>query len=131
MEFIYDRTYDDVKNKTHKGYLNATDLNRIEGNIRELAGFVHLHLETKYWEIGGLPRQSDFSRILSNISVLKEYFRILGTTPDVPVQPLNLYQKWNDIEHILCDMYNLYVACINNRYYCGEDIACGDEIGVI
>ncbi|MBQ6787557.1 MAG: hypothetical protein IJO85_07540 [Lachnospiraceae bacterium] len=131
MEFVYDRTYEDVKNRTSKGYLNAADLNRVENNIDELAGYVDLELETKQWDIGGLPRQSDFERILSNISKLKEYFAILQTTPVAPVQPLNSYQKWNDIERILFDMYSLYMRSVSNKYYCGEDIGCGDEIGVI
>ena len=131
MEFVYDRTYMDVVNRTSKGYLNATDLNRVENNISELAGYVDLELETKQWSIGGIPRQSDFARILFNISELRECFNVLQTTPVVPVQPLNDFQKWNDIERILYDMHSLYMSSINNRYYCGEDIGCGDEIGVI
>lgn len=131
MEFVYDRTYEDVNNRTSKGYLNATDLKRVENNISELAGYVDLELETKQWDVGGLPRQSDFTRILSNISTLKEHFLIRQTTPVVPEQPLNSFQKWNDIERILFDMYSLYMSSLSNRYYCGENIGCGDEIGVI
>lgn len=131
MEFVYDRTYEDVKNRTPKGYLNAADLNRVENNIEELGRYANLQLKTRKWSIGGLPKQSDFTRILSNISTLKEHFLIQQTTPVVPKQPLNDFQKWNDIERILFDMYSLYMSSLSNRYYCGENIGCGDEIGVI
>ncbi len=131
MEFIYDRTESDVVNRTAKGYLNAGDLSRIESNISELAGYKELILEIKTWEVGGLPRDSDFARILANITALQEVYAVWEMTPVVPVQPLNTYQKWNDIEHILHDMYWNYIFEMDSRYYCGEGIGCGDEIGVI
>ena len=131
MEFIFDRTESDIIHASNKAYLNASDINRVEENINELAGYVGMVLEYKTWKIGGLPRDSDFSRILYNIDNLKDKFTVWETTPVAPVQPLNTYQKWNDIEHILHDMYWGYMYNIGSRFYCGEDISCGDEIGVI
>ena len=82
MEWIYDRTQADVDrvsllNQKYatgaiseeekkewdagmKGALNAADLNRIEGNIREIAGVLAVSVVTKTWEKEQIPRVSDF-----------------------------------------------------------------------
>ena len=128
--FIYDRSEKDIVNKTDKAYLNAKDLKRVEKNIEIIAEYLNVEVNVKEWEIGNLPRASDFRRILDNISVLKNAYMVRKETPDVPVQPLNTYQKWNDIEHILHDLFWIYIGNIGNVYYCSET-SCGEEIGVI
>lgn len=128
--FIYDRTQKDIEENTAKAYLNAKDLNRIEKDIEILAEYLNVDVTVKTWEIGSLPRASDFTRILENVKLLVDAYMVREDTPVAPVQPLNTYQKWNDIEHILHDLFWIYIGNLNNIYYCGE-IGCGDEIGVI
>lgn len=129
--FIYDRTQKDIEERTEKAYLNAKDLNRVEKDIEIIAGYLNVDVTVKTWEIGNLPRASDFKRILDNVQLLLDAYMVREDTPVAPVQPLNHYQKWNDIEHILHDLFWIYIGNLNNIYYCGEDVCCGNEIGVI
>lgn len=129
--FIYDRTIEDVNNKTAKGYLNATDLNRTEKNIKMLSEYFNVGIESKEWNVGDIPRTEDYYRIINSVKKLVVSYFVRKNTPVAPEQPLNTYQKWNDIEHILHDLYWVYVGNVNNMYYCGEGISSGDEIGVI
>lgn len=129
--FVYDRTQKDIEERTEKAYLNARDLNRIEKDIEIIAEYLNVGVTVKTWEVGNLPRASDYKRILENVKMLVDVYMVGKDTPVAPVQPLNTFQKWNDIEHILHDLYWIYIGNLNNIYYCGEDVSCGDEIGVI
>lgn len=128
--FIYDRCEKDIEEHTAKAYLNAKDLNRVEKDIGILAEYLNVDVTVKNWEIGSLPRASDFKRILDNVQTLVDAYMVREDTPVAPVQPLNHFQKWNDIEHILHDLFWIYIGNLNNIYYCSE-MSCGDEIGVI
>lgn len=129
--FIYDRTIQDVEQKTAKGYINANDLNRVEQNAGIIAEYIGIAVSVKDdWEIGDLPRTSDFCRIRDNVQNIRDNYMIYTSTPEVPEQPLNDYKKWNAIEKILHDVYEIYFGNISNADYCGE-IAAGEEIGVI
>lgn len=160
MEWIFDRTQNDVNhvidlNQKYisgtitddekaewasdlKGALNASDLNRIEGNIAELASdiskevlsFNAKSIVTKQWSGTGLPRVSDFLRIRTNVQALRDAWYTTGTTPDTPDPPLNYFEKINDIERILHDLYTTYVNTIRSYDYCGEFYA-GEEVGYI
>ena len=129
--FIYDRTIQDVEQKTAKGYINANDLNRVERNTEIIAEYIGIAVSVKNdWKIGDLPRTSDFCRIRENVQRIRDNYMIYTSTPEVPEQPLNDYKKWNAIERILHDVYVIYFGNISNVDYCGE-IATGEEIGVI
>lgn len=129
--FIYDRTIQDVEQRTAKGYINASDLNRVERNTRIVAEYIGIEVAVnENWEIGELPRVSDYKRIRENVQSIRDNYMVYASTPKVPEQPLNDYKKWNAIERILHDVYVIYFDNINNVDYCGE-IAAGEEIGVI
>ena len=129
--FIYDRTIQDVEQRTAKGYINASDLNRVERNTGIIAEYIGIEVSVKDdWEIGDLPRTSDFCRIRENVQSIRDNYMVYASTPEVPGQPLNDYKKWNAIERILHDVYVIYFGNISNVDYCGE-IAAGEEIGVI
>lgn len=129
--FIYDRTIQDVEQRTAKGYINASDLNRVERNTGIIAEYIGIEVSVnENWEIGELPRVSDYKRIRENVQSIRDNYMIYTSTPEVPEQPLNDYKKWNAIERILHDVYVIYFGNISNVDYCGE-IAAGEEIGVI
>lgn len=112
-----------------KGAFNLSDIRRNENNCRVIGALVAAAVEVKEWEYGDIPRASDYRRISQNVRKVKEAFFTYSDTPEVPEQPLNTYQKWNDIEKILHDVYYLYVRLKNSYYYCGNDMYAGEGIG--
>lgn len=129
--FVYDRTQEDVDNKRPKAYLNARDLERTESNTELIADYIGVPVRIrKDWKAGDLPRSSDYLRIRDNVEKIRSGYAIRADTPETPAQPLNTYQKWNDIEHILHDVFWIYMNNKNNIEYCGE-LSAGEKIGVI
>ena len=130
MEFVYDRSAQDVLQMTKKGVLNAEDINRIENNTETIADKIAVPVTVKSWSVGGLPRVSDYKRIRDNVERIRQGYGIRSDTPATPEQPLNTYQKWNDIERILFDVNDLYDRTENARAYCGE-IFAGEGVGIL
>ena len=130
MEFVYDRSAQDVLQMTKKGVLNAEDINRIENNTETIADKIAVPVTVKSWPVGGLPRVSDYKRIRDNVERIRQGYGIRSDTPVTPEQPLNTYQKWNDIERILFDVNDLYDRTENARAYCGE-IFAGEGVGIL
>ena len=130
MEFVYDRSAQDVLQTTKKGVLNADDINRIENNTGDIADKIAVPVTVKSWPVGGLPRVSDYKRIRDNVERIRQGYGIRSDTPVTPEQPLNTYQKWNDIERILFDVNDLYDRTENARAYCGE-IFAGEGVGIL
>lgn len=130
MEFVYDRSAQDVLQMTKKGVLNADDINRIENNTGDIADKIAVPVTVKSWPVGGLPRVSDYKRIRDNVERIRQGYGIRSDTPATPEQPLNTYQKWNDIERILFDVNDLYDRTENARAYCGE-IFAGEGVGIL
>lgn len=129
--FITDRSQLDIDERTAKGFINASDMERVETNIELIAGYIAVPVTVKKnWKIGDLPRVSDFKRIRDNVEKIRSGYVIRADTPETPVQPLNTWQKWNDLEQILYDVFWIYFNNLNNKDYCGE-ISAGEEIGVI
>ena len=84
---VVDRKLDDVLLKTKKGYCNASDLNRIEGNCAELASLFGVDIQTKSWSMEDFPFASQMQRILSNIDYLREIYYTLSSTPTTVTLP--------------------------------------------
>lgn len=126
-------------NTSLKGALNASDLNRIENNISLIASVLEVSLVCKTnWARTNIPEETDFQRIHDNLKVLyniiygenvtKEELEELEEDEEyifVPDLPFNHYEKLNDIEYILYDMYTilnsqLYSYASTDELYCGE-----------
>lgn len=132
LDFVYDRTKDDIEKRTQKAFINASDLNRIEKNTEVIGQRISAPVSVRAdWEIGGLPRHSDYQRIKENTRMIRAGYLVHDDTPAVPERPYNTFQKWNDIEKILYDVFSIYVKNFGNVIYCGDGFSCGDEIGVI
>ena len=153
MEFIFDRTQADIdrvkelneKYRTGKiteeersewaaglkGALNAADLNRIEGNTEIIAEYLATVVSVKTWKPSDIPRVSDYKRIRDNVQKVRDAWAVKSDTPPTPEQPLNTYQKWNDIERILHDVDFVYTRTMESRYYCGDEFYAGEGVGII
>ena len=114
-----------------KGALNVEDIARVEWNISVIAGFLSMALTTKEWDYNDIPRVSDYQRIQDNTERIRNDWIILSDTPEVPQQPLNTYDKWNDIEKILHDVYAAYMRFAKSLYRCGEEIYAGEGVGIL
>lgn len=99
-----------------KGCLNASDINRIEGNIRYLSehltqyGYT-VNAFTKSWTNDGMPNVEDISRILGNVRELISSFYTLPSAPDVP-SGMNNYNNVNAVEqnlHLIKGLLELMV----------------------
>lgn len=122
-EYIYDRTQDDVNNRTAKGYINYTDLNRIENAIKELEQELRYHsyplgetlVNKTDWhkedglsasDIENIPTLAHLQRLVHNVDTLYNSYYKYPTTPQVPLTLENAtYNTANDIEHILHDLH--------------------------
>lgn len=114
-----------------KGYLNTTDLNRIEGNCKELGELLNIQLgAVKTWGMQNIPTQSDFQRIRDNVEKIRESRYVYPSTPYTPELPLNTYNKINDIEKILYDVHTSASGNFEAKYYIDE-IYINEEMGEI
>lgn len=122
---IYDRTQSDIDNKTSKGYLNYTDMNRIENNIGYIAEQMGVSVETKTWTILTMPTSKEMDRIKDNIDLLKK--RINFTTyQDCPDDPINTFTKVNTIESLIEAIEGDLILVMGNLLYAGDDSYCSD-----
>lgn len=119
-----------VCDRTAGSFYNASDLNRVEENCGYLAELFGAEIETKAWSRTDFPTVGELARILSNIDALRAVWHVFSTTPDTPPNPVNEFQKANDMEKILGDLKRFYDNGIEALCYTG-DIYAGDMIGVI
>lgn len=120
-----------------KGALNFKDLNRIENNMEFLANLYeieNMNFKTN-WSYIDIPSRLDFQRIVDNLKVLVNRGKALKTTPKIPDLPLNSYQKINDLEKILYDLYWVYenesLAFARNDERFKSELYSNDNITII
>lgn len=76
-----------------------------------------------------VPTEAMYAELLRNVEIIRRAYCIHTTTPETPEAPLNTYSKWNDIERILADVYEILLN--NFYYYCGSEIYAGDDTGLL
>ena len=148
--FVFDRTQEDVERYLvlrakgwenfseeekaewlagMKGCFNTADMKRNENNVAVLGKLLQIEVSTYQGRIPELPNKVYLDNLLYNVQLLRSAGYIRASTPQVPVQPINTYQKLNDVEKILHDIYSVYNT--NFYYYSGNEIYCGDEVGLL
>lgn len=110
-----------------KGALNYSDLIRIQNNIQFLSDVLELNL--MIGSVPELPDKAFYENILLNVGCVRKAYSIHSTTPQTPEEPLNLWQKWNDLEQILKDVHEILLN--NFSYYCGNEIYAGENSGLL
>ena len=129
-EPVTDRTAEDVAQRRKKGFCNAADLNRLEGNCGWLGKALAAEPQTREWMRGEFPTSGELERILGNIAALRAAYYTRSTTPATPEAPLNTWEKWNEAETILRDIHSLLEANGEAVPRAGERWI-GEGIGVI
>lgn len=112
-----------------KGCMNRNDFERIENNIQILLDVLEIDSTSYVGEVPEFPTQEYFSKMQSNVAAIRSGYLIHTDTPEVPALPFNTWQKINDIEKILADVYEIIAAQFN--YYTGTEIYTGDSTGLI
>lgn len=107
-----------------KGSLNTSDLARIKNNMELLIEV--LELANICSDVPTFPQADYFDEVLVNLKAIRNSGFIYNTTPAIPSAPLNTFSKWNDIEKILTDVYNILLH--NFHYYAGENLYAGDTV---
>ena len=110
-----------------KGALNLSDMQRIQNNTQLLSDVLELGLAVA--EIPEPPNETFFTSVLNNTEIIRNAYMIHSDTPQTPSMPVNTYQKLNDIEKILDDVYGILLN--NFYYYCGTEIYAGDDTGLL
>lgn len=95
-----------------KGAYNYSDLNRVEGAVKEIASKQGLSLTTKTnWHLWSIPTQSDMERYLSNVVAVVEQCGKKNDISKFPKLPTTMngltYQTANNIEECLYRVYSI------------------------
>lgn len=132
IEPVTNRTLDDVLARNELGVLNASDLNRIDGNMQELAKNLGVTIApAKNWTNSSIPVVSDYERIINSTKAVRSALKVPEPMPEVPTMPLNSFDKYNAIEKIQLMLYTQYRILQDAKIFAGEGYYSGDKIGVI
>lgn len=132
IEPVTNRTLDDVLARNELGVLNASDLNRIDGNMQELAKKLGVTIApAKNWTNSSIPVVSDYERIINSTKAVRSALKVPEPMPEVPTMPLNSFDKYNAIEKIQLMLYTQYRILQDAKIFAGEGYYSGDKIGVI
>ena len=132
-DLIYDRTQDDLSNKTSKGFHNYKDINRVEEWCRYLADLLtsygySVYITTKTnWAMTDKRTESEMERIRKNIGKIKDAYYLAKDTPELPgtINPIT-WQKANDIEKILYDI-DLLIKGMKQVFVYSGVASCGQN----
>ena len=131
---IFDRTQNDLEQKTPKGYYNYTDLNRIEAWCEYLANLLNSYSYSvniqvkKNWQMSDLPNTDDMERIRKNVNAIKTAFHAYTEIPE----NLNYMtiEKANSIEKILFEIDRL-VKNMSSEFRYSNTFNAGESEGLI
>ncbi len=144
IEPVFDRTEEDVSlakayNKSpsesasseYKGTLNASDLNRIEGNCEYLSELLHScgytsHVTVKTdWSMTDFPTLTEFTRVRDNITELLNAYAQAQDMPEMRADDRTDYVEINNMEfdlyrinEMIADMKAIYMY--SGELYGGE-----------
>ena len=132
-DLIFDRTQNDLEQKTSKGYYNYTDLNRVEAWCEYLA-----HSLTSYsypvsitikknWNMSDLPNTTDMERIRSNIDAIKTAFYAYTEIPE-NLEYMTI-EKANAVEKILSEI-NKLIKNMCNEFRYSNTFSAGESEGL-
>lgn len=112
-----------------KGCLNASDLNRIEGNIKYLNDMLGslgypVGVTTREWSRSDIPTTEDVSRIINNVrEIINSYYQQEGVT-ELP-SDMGKYNQINAIEENLLKIKELLDCMIKSYQRSGAFTSSG------
>lgn len=124
---VFDRTAQDVADKTDKGYWNISDVNRIENAVKVMSDYLNLNLTTKTWALGDSVTLSDYNLLYNNIDTIRKKWHVSNDAPSIPVANYFDYEKANDIEKILSDFLDFKISRKSDMTYSGQVYSGGER----
>ena len=126
-KLIFDRTQQDIINKTKKSYYNVDDLTRINDWIKLLSDYLGLGLVIETYSLGQIITLNNINLILNNIQTLKDNWYVANDTPYTPIANGYNYKSANDVEKILSDLNDFMVSVesdfkFSGTFYSGEEV---------
>lgn len=116
---ITDRQQEDIRLGTPKAFLNVSDFNRIEGNIRYLREALNAsnypvgEQTHRTWTMTGVPNTGDIGRICENISMVAKAYFIpprFERLAEIPEKTSLNYEDVNDMEEFLRWLHHEFVV---------------------
>ena len=126
-KLIFDRTQQDIINKTKKSYYNVDDLTRINDWIKLLSDYLGLGLVIETYSLGQIITLNNINLILDNIQTLKDNWYVANDTPYTPIANGYNYKSANDVEKILSDLNDFMISVesdfkFSGTFYSGEEV---------
>jgi len=116
-----------------KGAYNATDMNRVGQAIKYVENQLHaygytIHTTPKTdWSRDDIPTLEQLNHILADVQTCRNKLSLPSSTPSVPVSmELFNYEKANDIEKILKQVYESLMKIVEGMIYFSGDMFCGE-----
>lgn len=124
---VTDRMQADVAAWNSKGTYNASDLNRVEAAVSDIAerfaafGYVAPVMAKTDWIEADVPTAGQMETYRQNIATLRGVIAVITSTPEIPetMQALD-YVKANHIEQILIDLDTLIIKMTQAWFFSGD-----------
>lgn len=124
---IYDRTQQDVTQRTQKGFYNVSDVQRINSYIEYLSDALGLNLSVEDVSLGQALTRAQMDDIISNINAIRAAWYVSHETPPTPIAVNWDWQKANDLEKILFSLNEFWQSVSIDKIYSGT-FRAGNQI---
>lgn len=124
---IYDRTQQDVTQRTKKGFYNVSDVQRVNSYIQYLSDVLGLNLSVEDVSLGQALTRAQMDAILNNVNAIRAAWYVASDTPQTPIAVNWDYVKANDIEKILLALDEFYQSSQIDKIYSGT-FRAGNQI---
>lgn len=129
---IFDRIQSDLDLSSGKGYLNFTDLNRIEGNCKHLkeqltlSGYSSLPMTFKTWAMADFPYPDEINRIRNNVKGVANSF--YSFAPTIVFHNTLNFTDVNTLEELMDKVNNLIELMIQSFTKKSGTFQSGQEV---
>lgn len=118
-KLIYDRTIEDIRNRTAKGYLNFEDVQRLLDWIHYFDRELKLSLTYYQYEFAMDLTKKKFQSIIDNVHKIKVALPQADDEPKTPLAKEWNLEKQNDLERILQIAWDFYSSPSRDKLYSG------------
>lgn len=118
-KLIFDRTAQDVSQRTEKGLYNVKDIQRINSYIQYISDELELNLTVTDIILGEKLTKSKMQSIIDNVNKIRSVWYVASDTPQTPLPVSWNYQKANNIEKILQALYDFVESVKIDHLYSG------------